>query len=229
MRWGKIKRAEAGANPFSALTSTPSYRRREPMADLNSTPSIVTYKTVRDFPNWMVGDDGSVWTFTNGGWYPAITRESKNGGYLSVVMQHGLIRRTVHTYTLILEAFVGPPPDGMMCCHAPDVDPANNALSNLRWGTGKDNAADLKKYGKNPKSRSAESGRRVKHPIKRHHSNPPVKRDNPPRPKLPAIDDHEREIILRLVARGITADLIAIVRGLAERDVVKFLEPKGRK
>lgn len=46
----------------------------------------------------------------------------------------------------MLEAFVGPCPDGMECCHE-DGNPGNNALSNLRWGTTRDNQADRVRHG----------------------------------------------------------------------------------
>lgn len=48
--------------------------------------------------------------------------------------------RTVHS--LVLEAFVGPRPDGAECCHN-DSDPMNCALSNLRWDTRAGNFGDM--------------------------------------------------------------------------------------
>ena len=47
----------------------------------------------------------------------------------------------------MLEAFVGPCPDGMECCHYDD-NPYNNILSNLRWGTDQDNALDKVRNGR---------------------------------------------------------------------------------
>jgi len=54
------------------------------------------------------------------------------------------ILRLVHS--LVLEAFVGPCPDGMECRHL-DGDPANNRLDNLRWGTHRENEADKILHG----------------------------------------------------------------------------------
>lgn len=48
---------------------------------------------------------------------------------------------------LVLEAFVGPRPRGTECCHW-DGDPTNDALSNLRWGTSKENSADQMRHGR---------------------------------------------------------------------------------
>lgn len=50
--------------------------------------------------------------------------------------------RSVHS--LVLEAFVGPRPEGMWGCHTDD-DPANNHLANLRWDWPKANSDDMKR------------------------------------------------------------------------------------
>jgi hypothetical protein len=47
--------------------------------------------------------------------------------------------RLVHH--LVLEAFVGPRPDGQVGCHFDD-DPRNNRVENLRWDTSSANALD---------------------------------------------------------------------------------------
>ncbi|MFW9223256.1 NUMOD4 motif-containing HNH endonuclease [Corynebacterium striatum] len=44
-------------------------------------------------------------------------------------------------HRLVLEAFVGPCPDGFEGCHWDD-DPSNNNLSNLRWATHRENMDD---------------------------------------------------------------------------------------
>lgn len=52
--------------------------------------------------------------------------------------------RRVHI--LVLEAFVGPPPPGMVGCHWDD-DRSNNRLPNLRWATRTDNNDDCVRNG----------------------------------------------------------------------------------
>lgn len=56
--------------------------------------------------------------------------------------------RTRYLHTLVLEAFIGPRPDGMIGLHADDR-PWNNHVSNLRWGTSADNAQDCIRNGHN--------------------------------------------------------------------------------
>jgi NUMOD4 motif-containing protein/HNH endonuclease len=55
--------------------------------------------------------------------------------------------RTSLVHTLILEAFVGSKPTEMHeGCHG-DGDRANSVLSNLRWGTPKENRNDSRRHG----------------------------------------------------------------------------------
>ena len=71
----------------------------------------------------------------------------KRGGYLTLtfIRDGKAVYRYVHH--LVLEAFVGPCPPGMQARHADDRDVTNNALSNLRWGTLKENAEDKIRHG----------------------------------------------------------------------------------
>lgn len=55
-------------------------------------------------------------------------------------------RRCLHI--LVLEAFVGPCPDGHESAHE-DGNPRNNRIDNLTWKTPKQNNADKKKHGTN--------------------------------------------------------------------------------
>jgi hypothetical protein len=55
--------------------------------------------------------------------------------------------RNVTVHSLVLEAFVGPRPDGMQCRHFPDRNPTNNRVSNLSWGTPLENANDRRVHG----------------------------------------------------------------------------------
>jgi hypothetical protein len=53
-----------------------------------------------------------------------------------------LTGQRIHSvHTLVLNAFTGPSPDGMECCHN-DGDPSNNVHSNLRWDTRSNNIKD---------------------------------------------------------------------------------------
>lgn len=117
------------------------------MSDANST---VTYRPIEGFPGYEVGDDGSVRSRVRGAERLMKFFPSRRGGYLRVALyrpgrnQH--VKKLVHA--LVLTAFVGPKPRGLECRHL-DGNPTNNRLSNLKWGTRKENTDDRARHGKN--------------------------------------------------------------------------------
>lgn len=67
-------------------------------------------------------------------------------GYLLVAVKVDGKQRRFRVHRLVLEAFVGPCPDGKECCHR-DGDPTNNSLGNLYWGTHGQNMNDQVRHG----------------------------------------------------------------------------------
>lgn len=67
--------------------------------------------------------------------------------------------RAVHR--LVLEAFIGTRPKEMVCRHL-DGNSLNNDLSNLKWGTKKENAQDCVKHGRRSHAGSPFIGRTAK-------------------------------------------------------------------
>lgn len=132
-----------------------------------ATPqSTVTYKPIPDYPGYRIGDDGSVWTCwkrvglgTGFGtrsvmgdeWRRLLgTLSTNQTGHWAVSLSRNGNKRTRYVHRLVLEAFVGPCPDGMECCHN-DGNPRNNRLDNLRWDTRKANAIDSVNHGTMPR------------------------------------------------------------------------------
>ena len=70
-------------------------------------------------------------------------------GYLLVRIFLKGVRKRARVHRLVLEAFIGPCPDGMECCHN-DGDPSNNHISNLRWDTRINNRQDAIRHGNDP-------------------------------------------------------------------------------
>lgn len=70
----------------------------------------------------------------------------KDKGHLSVLLSRGGRVRNALVHRLVLEAFVGPCPPGMVACHQNDVA-TDNRLANLRWDTHKANVEDSKRNG----------------------------------------------------------------------------------
>lgn len=67
-------------------------------------------------------------------------------GHLTVALYADRVRRDVQVHWLVLEAFIGPRPEGMHGCHWDD-DPGNNRLDNLRWDTRGANVRDSVRNG----------------------------------------------------------------------------------
>lgn len=120
----------------------------------------VSYREVPGFPEYRVGDDGSIWSRYqkkgkgrgNGGHWIIGDKWNKlkpcpNRGYLqTVIKRHDGKRFLVRVNRIVLLSFIGPCPDGMECCHE-NRDKSDNRLSNLRWGTKLANAEDKRRHG----------------------------------------------------------------------------------
>ena len=73
--------------------------------------------------------------------------QRKDGfGRLDVSLQVNNKARRFLVHRLVLEAFVGSCPAGMVCRHL-DGNPANNHINTLKWGTQSENAKDAVKHG----------------------------------------------------------------------------------
>lgn len=100
---------------------------------------------------YEVSDHGRVRSFVGQGCRPHskprpahyLSLKPNNEGYARVCLGG---RRFSLVHTLVLEAFVGPRPEGMECCHG-DGNSINNHVSNLRWDTDKANVADAIRHG----------------------------------------------------------------------------------
>lgn len=70
-----------------------------------------------------------------------IMRTRRTGRYRSVSLCRDGVPRQHSVHRLVLEAFVGPCPEGMEARHGP-LGSGNDALENLNWGRHVDNMAD---------------------------------------------------------------------------------------
>jgi len=104
------------------------------------------YKEIPGFPDYAVSKTGVVISKKFGRNKPLKLGSGKWGHrYCVLYINDKRHLRLVHR--LVLETYVGPCPEGMMCCHFPDKNPGNNNLENLRWGTSKDNHDDQIHHG----------------------------------------------------------------------------------
>lgn len=111
---------------------------------------IPGYEGLYEVSNW--GNARSldrVVTLYNGGSYVRSgqllkQRPAASDGYMIVRLPRGWAK----VHVLVLEAFVGPRPDGYVACHYDD-NPTNNHIANLRWDTKSANGKDAVRNGRN--------------------------------------------------------------------------------
>lgn len=90
-------------------------------------------------PCYFVSDDGQVRSEDG----RMIARRKDKDGYLVVTLGVGDCRSPEHVHVLVAEAFLGPRPKGAQVSHL-DNDRLNNAVSNLRYESPRENAAHKK-------------------------------------------------------------------------------------
>jgi len=111
-----------------------------------------TYKSLEflGYPKYRVGDDGSVWSYRSMDvkgqgriwrWRPIKATPGTWGHLIVSLCRDGKVTN-YFIHRLVLLAFVGPCPPGMMARHFPDRDPTNNSLGNLSWATALVNQRD---------------------------------------------------------------------------------------
>lgn len=115
------------------------------------------WRVIAGFEDYAVSSFGRIRSLTPrkgaraekcGGIIKGFIRSPRKGKQSAIAVS---LRRDKKTYTfrvhrLVLEAFIGPCPYGMECCHN-DGNFRNNALQNLRWDTHKSNVKDAKEHG----------------------------------------------------------------------------------
>lgn len=128
--------------------------------------SVVEFKDVIGETYTVVGTDGSIWTRWKrlGRGYRRETRYVDDewellktidcDGYAIAYLPSG---RKVNVSWVVLEAFVGMRPPGMNVLHRNDVR-SDNSLSNLYYGTDRDNAHDRDKNGRGGRNKGDRNG-----------------------------------------------------------------------
>ena len=112
-----------------------------------------TWKKIPDYPLYEVSNYGNVRSWNTSGNKSNVTPPTQlnNHKIKNNYIQYAIGGKNVKmklAHRLVLEAFVGPCPEGMQGCHN-DGNPENNCLENLRWDTISNNMADKKKHGTN--------------------------------------------------------------------------------
>jgi hypothetical protein len=87
-----------------------------------------------------------------------IMKGGNTNGYKAVSLRRYGLQENKTVHRLVLEAFVGPCPEGMQTRHYPDPDKTNNKLSNLSWSTQSRNIRDNVDWGIHTDNRGEKHG-----------------------------------------------------------------------
>jgi hypothetical protein len=128
------------------------------------------WRPFRDYVGYEISDWGRVRSFWGGAGQKGqgqrglmatpklIGGHVATSGHLGVALYHPGSRKAdrFKVHTLVLEAFTGPCPPGLECCHG-DGNPANNRLGNLRWDTPSENQRDTLRHGRHKNAKLTEA------------------------------------------------------------------------
>ena len=130
-----------GLSPYSRPVLIVSAKSEAMGSKMNE--SLFEVRVVPSFPTYGVTKEGRVWSYKRGSF--RTIRKDRNGYWgLILYSPGGYQHRLVHQ--LVLEAWVGPRPEGQVCRHL-DGDRDNNHIDNLAYGTYRDNTADAMRHG----------------------------------------------------------------------------------
>lgn len=115
------------------------------------------FRLIPGFPRYCISEDGTILSicitgngsYRNLPWNKArrIVPALDTYGYERVVLRDGKGGgRQVYVHALVLETYVGNRPCNHDCRHL-DGNKLNNHLSNLKWGTRKENVHDMRSHG----------------------------------------------------------------------------------
>jgi len=103
-------------------------------------------RPIQGYPKFFIRYDGEVFSMAGGN---GIIRRrynlSKDGYRRMSLTQNG---DTLRIHREVLKAFDRLPEQGELCRHL-DGNPQNNHISNLKWGTPKENSMDCIRHGRN--------------------------------------------------------------------------------
>lgn len=98
------------------------------------------------FTDYLVGDDGSVWSCKSGKWKRRAL-DHDHRGYPTVKLAKNGKTTSFRLHSVVLRAFVGDRPEGMEGCHN-NGSVTDCRLINLRWDTKQGNCNDTVRHGR---------------------------------------------------------------------------------
>lgn len=117
----------------------------------------VQIKDIPEYPGYAISDDGFLWSCRSSSkarpytetWRKMNQKKPGMHGYALAELWNSGTVKYARIHRLVLEAFVGPCPLGMVSRHL-DGNRLNNSISNLQWGTQQENSIDAINHGTHP-------------------------------------------------------------------------------
>ena len=123
---------------------------------MKATRPTETWKAIPGYEGFYeVSDQGQVRNVKRS---RVVAGSRNHDGYQRLALFRNGQRRFYSVHELVLQAFVGPRPEGMDACHWDD-DKQNNSLSNLRWSSRSENMRDNVRNGNHKEARKTECPR----------------------------------------------------------------------
>jgi len=114
-------------------------------------------KPIPNFPAYRIREDSILETnWRTGAFYPGmkiidkwkpLPKRYNKDGYIPVCLRGDGRQRRTHIHRLMAESFIGGPPYKGACVRHLNGNPKDNSISNLSWGTYKDNENDKILHG----------------------------------------------------------------------------------
>lgn len=150
--------------------SLPSSEQWRPVVGYEGSYEVSNHGRVRSVDRWVTYADGRQRKYRGQMMRPFVSAK----GYLRVRLGRTAGHRGVPVHGLVLEAFIGPRPDGMEGCHS-NGDKSDCSVSNLRWDTRSANALDKVLHGAHHEANKTTCPRR--HLLAEPNLVPSAKRD----------------------------------------------------
>ena len=115
------------------------------------------WKAVLGWPRYEVSSFGRIRSLK--GAVKILSQRKQKNGYITVNLYNKGVGGPQLVHKLVLEAFAGPRPEGLVCRHFPDPNKGNNRIGNLLWGTPEQNYEDRDIQGRTAKKET--NGRSV--------------------------------------------------------------------
>ena len=97
------------------------------------------------YPKYAITEEGAVYNSRTGN--PLATSRNRDGYHKVNLYSAPKTKHTKYIHNLVAETFLGPKPDTADLVRHMDGDKDNNAVSNLKYGTYRDNMKDAVRHG----------------------------------------------------------------------------------